>query len=269
MRAVGQALARRMCISCHAFSTPDVLPRSSWRPEIEKMSVILAGGTMPSWGEPRPPVTLSPEYQAILAWYEREAPAALPSPEPWPAPDGRPVRFVKRIVPFKDALTPEPAVSNVHLADLEADGRLDVLATDMRQGLVFLARPYDPDAGAVPIAQVPHPAHVSVVDLDGDGRRDLLVADLGEFYPGDHEKGAAVWLRSLPSGGYATFSFGGFPRVADVEAADFDGDGKLRALVAGFGWHSKGDITVMLNRTEDWSQPRFERSKVDGRAPST
>jgi hypothetical protein len=38
--------------------------------------------------------------------------------------------------------------------------------------------------------------------------------------------------------------------------------------VAAFGWHRVGGITVMLNRTQDWSRPSFERRKVDGRPGS-
>ena len=99
---------------------------------------------VPGWDAPRTPIVLSPDYAAILAYYEANAPVALPSPEAWPAADGRPVQFVRRVIPFKDALTPEPAVSNVQLADLDGDKRPELLAADMRQGLVLLARPYDP-----------------------------------------------------------------------------------------------------------------------------
>jgi mono/diheme cytochrome c family protein len=260
----GEALAKRHCVTCHAASRPDVLPRASWRGTLEKMSLIVQGKGVASWGEPRPAAVLSEDYQAILAYYEAAAPEALPAPDTWPAPDER-VRFVRKTVAFAGALTPEPAVANVRLADLEGDPRPELLACDMRQGLVLMARPYDPGAGAAPIAQVPHPDHVSVVDLDEDGRKDLLVADLGEFFPGDHEKGAATWLRSMPGGGFSPFTLGGFPRVADVEAADVDGDGRLDLVVAAFGWNRKGGMELALYRGTGAAGPSFERRKLDPR----
>jgi hypothetical protein len=262
-RPPGETLARTLCVSCHAFAPPSVLPRASWAAEIEKMALIAQGKGVATWGDRRPRATLSADYQAILSYYEGAAPEALPPPEAWPAPDEQ-VRFLRRPIGFKDALTPEPAVANVRLADLDGDARPELLACDMRQGVVLLARPYDAAAGAVPIAQVPHPDHVSVADLDGDGRQDLLVADLGEFFPGDHEKGAATWLRALPGGGFSPFTVGGFPRVADVEAADADGDGRLDMLVAAFGWNRKGGMDLLLNRG-DASQPAFQRVPLDPR----
>jgi len=262
--AKGKALAATQCAACHAVPTPDVLPRASWKPEIQKMALLSQGKGPAGWGTRPEPVTLTPEYAAVLAYYEAAAPEALPAPEAWPAPDER-VKFVRRPIGFKDALTPEPALANVHLADLDGDGRPELIGCDMRQGLVLIAHPADPAAGAGVLAQVPHPDHVSVVDIDGDGRKDLLVADLGEFYPGDHEKGAAWILRAQRSGGFAPFPIGGFPRVADVEAADFNGDGRLDLAVAGFGWDKKGETAVLFNKTSDWSAPAFERRQVDAR----
>ena len=262
----GESLARTLCVTCHKVPAPDGLPRASWRREIEKMALIVAGKGIPEWGDAARPVALSDEYQAILAYYEAAAPVALPSLPPWPAPDPRAPRFVRRTIAFKDALTPEPAVASVRLADLDGDGRPELLACDMRQGVVLMARPDRPEAGAVPIAQVPHPDHISVVDLDGDGRQDLLVADLGEFFPGDHEKGAVTGLRAQAGGGFAPFTIRGFPRVADAEAVASAGGGPPDIVVAAFGWHAKGEIALLKNRTRDWSQPAFERTKLDPRA---
>ena len=122
----------------------------------------------------------------------------------------------------------------------------------MRQGVVLLAK------GSVAERRsrsIPNPAHVSLVDLDGDGRHDLLVGDLGQFFPGDHERGAVAWARGL-AGGYAPpVLWDGFPRVADAQAGDLDGDGRLDVAVAAFGWRAKGKVTVMLQ-----PQPRMEAS---------
>jgi VCBS repeat protein/diheme cytochrome c len=263
----GEVLARRLCASCHPATPPSVLPRASWRGVLEKMALIAADKDMPGWGERRPPVSLSDDYAKILAWYEANAPAALPAPEAWPPPDPRGPRFVRRAIGFKEALTPEPAVSNVLLVDLEGDGRLEALATDMRQGALLLARPYDPAVPAVALASLPHPAHVAVADVDADGRRDLLVADLGEFYPGDHERGAVFWLRGLAGGGLAPpAALHGLPRLADAEAADFDGDGKPDLAVAAFGWRRKGQVAVLPGRSLDWGRGTFERVVLDPRA---
>jgi hypothetical protein len=135
----------------------------------------------------------------------------------------------------------------------------------MRQGLVLVAHPAEPARGLAPVAQVPHASHVAVSDLDGDGRKDLLVADLGEFFPGDHEKGAVTLLRAQASGGFSPFTTSGFPRVADAEAADVNGDKRLDLVVAAFGWHRKGEMALLVNKTEDWSRPAFERTTLDGR----
>ena len=262
-----EKLARLKCATCHAFPAPDILPRASWRSEIAKMATISAGKAIPQWGAGgAPPPPLSADDQAILAYYEAAAPPALAPPERWPPAGDGPVRFVRRAIPFKDAVTSEPAVANVRIADLDGDGRPEILACDMRQGVVLLAHADDTDRGAVAIAQIPHPDHVSVVDLDGDGRLDLLVADLGEFFPGDHEKGAVTWLRSLPGGGFSPFIIGGFPRVADVEAVDVDGHGHFDLAVAAFGWHLKGEMALLRNHTVDWSTPVFERTRLDPRA---
>jgi hypothetical protein len=265
--STAETLARLRCATCHAFPAPDILPRASWRSSIAKMATIAAGKAIPQWGEAgAPPPPLSAEDQAILSYYEAAAPLALAPPARWPPAGDGPVRFVRRAIPFPDAITPEPAVANVRIADLDGDGRPEILACDMRQGVVLVAHADAADRGAVAIAQIPHPDHVSVVDLDGDGRLDLLVADLGEFFPGDHEKGAVTWLRARPGGVFSPFTIGGFPRVADAEAADVDGDGRLDLVVAAFGWHAKGEMALLRNRTEDWSRPAFERTRLDPRA---
>src|SRR6476659_9305915 len=82
-----------------------------------------------------------------------------------------------------------PAVSNIRLVDFDGDKRLDVLGTDMRQGLVFTGHPTNPSGSLAIVASIPHPAHVTMADVDADGVQDLLVADLGEFFPADHDKG--------------------------------------------------------------------------------
>lgn len=227
------------------------------------MTLILQDKEVATWGTPQPPVSLTADYESILRYYESRAPLALPLPDPWPAPDSK-ITFARRSLSPADPPS-DPAVSNVRFASLDGGPRLDLIVCDMRYGLVLRGDLSDAAAKLQPIAQVPHPAHAEVVDLDGDGIRDLVVADLGEFYPGDHTRGAVVWLKGLPGGGFANYSLGGFPRVADVEAADFDGDGRKDLVVAGFGWRHAGEIDLLHNGGADPSHPEFDRRKIDGR----
>src|SRR5262249_40869855 len=136
--------------------------------------------------------------------------------------------------------------------------RLEVLACDMRANVVKLLKPYESTSRWQVLASLPHPVHTQVVDLDGDGIQDILVACLGEFLPTDRRCGKVVWLRGDKTGRFTPITLlEGVGRVADVRAADFNGDGKLDLVVAVFGWRRVGSVVVLENRTTDWSRPEF------------
>jgi hypothetical protein len=202
------------------------------------------------------------DVDAIERYYTSHAPAALPSPEPWPDADAS--RFRRHALRF--AGEGPRMVSHVRFADLDGDGRLAVLATDMAGGGVLRASPSDPDAGLSAIGRVAAPAHASLVDLDRDGRRDVVVADLGDIPPSDHLKGQVVWLQRQADGTFRARPLAtGLPRVASVEPADLDGDGDVDLAVAAFGWRTVGALLLLENRTRDWASPEFVPRTLDTR----
>ena len=106
-----------------------------------------------------------------------------------------------------------------------------------------------------------------MVDFDKDGKQDLLIADLGDFMPGDHEKGSIVL--AAPDGPAA---------VREDRARRQDRAHRRRrrpptstatasstSWSAAFGWHTVGGIFVYENQTTDWKQPKFEGYPVDAR----
>jgi hypothetical protein len=256
--------ARALCVGCHLFPPPDILPRSAWRDEIVRMTLIRAGQPEPQ-GPPGTAgriVTLPADMQRVLRYYLAEAAETLPAPSPWPAADTS--RFTVRTF-SAEKRPPGPAISHVRAVDLDGDGTLEIAASDMRFGLILRGRPSDPKGALDVVANVPHPAHFAPSDLDKDGVSDLLVADLGRFLPSDHTDGSVVWLRGTKDASYAPLSIDGRPRVADVEAGDFDGDGRSDLAVAAFGWRKVGRMSVYENRSESPAQPSFVEHVLDPR----
>jgi hypothetical protein len=201
----------------------------------------------------------------VIAYYEKRAPETLPVLKPKDSPAPPPLRFRQSgyRIPHPDQ---SPAVSNVNLVHLFDDKRLDVLVCDMAQGRVMALSPYAPAPALRVLGEVPHPAHAEVVDLDGDGVKDVLVANLGNFYPTNARCGSVVWLRGSRDGTFTPVTLlDGVGRVADVQAADFRGVGKLDLVVAVFGWRTTGAILYLENQTTDWAHPKFVPHVLDER----
>ena len=132
--------------------------------------------------------------------------------------------------------------NGVTLADVDGDGKLDILVCDMNQGWVVIYRNIstggtltaDSFATPVVLSTGADPRHVRVADLDGDGRPDVICANSGSS--------TISIFRNIGVAG--TLTAGSFaPRVdlacvnqsQDVAVADFDGDGKPDLAVVNFG----------------------------------
>lgn len=255
--------ARTVCGACHAFPPPDILPRDAWRSEVVRMMFLRERRVPPMGAAAYQSVRLPPDMEQALSFYAKRAPEHLPAPERWPDVAESPLRFETHGMSVAD-MPATPAVSHVELVDFDGDKTVDVLGSDMRQGVIFTGHPTS-TAPLTVVASIPHPSHVVMTDLDGDGLRDLLVAELGEFFPADHNKGAAIWLHGQSTGKFAAFWLDDWPRVADVESADFNNDGKNDLAIAAFGWHTTGQITIAENRTSNSSRPEFIRHVIDPR----
>jgi hypothetical protein len=180
--------------------------------------------------------------------------ALLPLP-----PD--PARQTLGFVPEALAQTPEMSVVNVNAVDLTGDGRLDLLVCESsglrgKAGRVTLYQRHgDPgDRGewtALPLALLPHPAHTEVLDFDGDGDLDIVVAVLGIFGPSESPEGQVTLL--INEGGLRFSSrviLTGVTRVADVQPADFNGDGRIDFAVAEFGNRMTGSVGWLEQRPD-------------------
>jgi hypothetical protein len=252
------------CGSCHENPPADTFPRSAWKSLIERMYISFNES-----GRALQP----PPIEEVVNYFEERAPLRLPPADIRRAGHPLPVRFNRIDYPVYEGspnVSP-PHISNVNLVHLFDPKRLDVLACEMQGGAVLALQPYLPqpkwrvlygpgaDKGF-------HPAHTEVVDLDQDGISDILIANLGSFLPTDRRCGSVVWLRGLGDGRFEPITLlKDKGRIADVQAADFNGDGKLDLLVASFGWKSIGEIYYLENRTKDWKKPNFTINMIDDR----
>jgi hypothetical protein len=250
------------CAKCHPYPPPDSFPRSAWKEEVEKAYKLIAQSRLDPKQQQVPP---PPPMEQVVHYYEERAPRELSSAVISRSDAPLPLRFEQLAYPSPPQ-SPEPAIANVNLVHLFDERRLDLLACDMRAGRVMALRPYDSTPAWQILGSVPNPCHSEVVDLDGDGVKDILVANLGSMEPKDHSKGSVVWLRGQRGGGFTAITLlEGVGRVADVQAADFRGIGRLDLVVAEFGWFQTGRVLYLENQTTDWSHPVFVPRELDDR----
>jgi hypothetical protein len=244
------------CGACHAYPPADIVPRCEWRKELRQAYDFFRESSLK---------LDYPPLDSVAQYYENRAPETLPLVKPASAPGRCPVQFTRTGL-TTTGLSNIPAVSNVNLVHLSDERRLDVLLCDMRGGQVLSLNPRAHPPTWKLLGKARHPAHAEVVDLDGDCIMDILVADLGNFTPTNEKVGSVIWLRGSADGGFTPITLlSGVGRVADVQAADFRGVGKLDLVVAVFGWRRTGEVIYLENQTTDWAKPKFEPRVLDGR----
>ncbi len=249
---------RRFCSVCHAYPPPETFPKDLWPLEVRRAYDFFRASSYR---------VEAPDLDRVVEYYRHRAPVKLPpSVKPPASKEELPVLLTPSGWSPKDRPA-RPAVTNVQLGPLFSD-KLDMLVCQNSPGQVWAVRGYENPPSWRLLAELAAPAHVEVVDLDGDGHRDLIVADLGNFSPTDDLVGRVVWLKNDGHGGFQAITLlEGVGRVADVQAADFNGDGKLDLAVAEFGWQ-RGHILYLENQTTDWSKPVFRRTVLDSHSGS-
>jgi hypothetical protein len=161
--------------------------------------------------------------------------------------------------PIRVDLSTGSAVNGVALADLDKDGKLDIVAANASPATLSVMRgngngTFQPKVDVV----LPAPASaIAIADLDGDGNVDLALAVPGQF-------GASV-LRGKGDGGFFETEPVGVVTgraPAGIAIADVNRDGKLDLVVANANSHS---ASVALGKGDGTFEPAL--SFATGREP--
>jgi hypothetical protein len=250
------ARVQGFCGVCHLVPLPETFPRHAWRDKVEHGYFFFYKAHM---------TMTAPPIEQVVKYYEDRAPLELPPAAVHRAATPLPLKLERLDLPGPTADAPS-LISNISVVRLSDARPPELLATDMGSGLVMALCPQDAKPSWRILAKLKNPAHAEVVDLNGDGIKDILVADLGNFEPVDRLCGSVVWLRGNADGSFTPVTLlKGVGRVADVQAADFNGDGKLDLIVAVFGWQTTGSILLLENQTTDWDRPVFKQHVIDYR----
>jgi hypothetical protein len=176
------------------------------------------------------------------------APEKTPERRTAAAPAEVAVRFTPQ--PAGEPGDERPWITHVAVADLDRDGRPDILACDAKRNAVVWLRQSAPGrfTESILAAEIAGPVHVEAVDLDGDGDLDLLVASMGQVFPNNDKIGSVVALENDGTQRFVKHVLlERVARVTDVRAGDFNGDGRLDLAVGQFGY-LQGEIRWLENR---------------------
>jgi len=233
------------CGACHLVPDPSNLPRQSWREVMSRMAQIM---------DTRHATRLTDnEFQDVLHFYFTFSPEIQPSLGDDPDPRESPLKFERIVLgnPVSADSRERPFLGHVQIADLDKDGRPDVLVCDSEKSAVNWIHRQNGVWKEDTLATVRHPAHTQVLASQHKGSLDIIVGCLGTMGPTDDLVGSVVLLSNQGAMQFTPVTIlDHVARVADVEPGDFDGDGDTDFVVAAYGLINQGEVG-WLEKTSD------------------
>jgi VCBS repeat protein len=148
------------------------------------------------------------------------------------------------------------AASGLAVGDLNADGKLDIVAaTSDGNGnngalIVFYQNPASAGTFLAPVsvAAGAQPITVKMADMNGDGAVDLVAANLSAGTDGVGSSGVSVVLQDTTNPGtfLAPVTYAAQAGVIHLAIADIDGDTKPDVVTANLGPSPSGSVSVLL-----------------------